>query len=47
MFRRSIRNPARKRFVKESKEVTVFVLEPSEVPYGSIGRMVCERFPSA
>lgn len=33
MFRRSIRNPARKRFVKESKEVTVFILEPSEVPF--------------
>ena len=36
MFRRSIRNPARKRFVKESKEVTVFVLEPSEVPYEAL-----------
>ena len=36
MFRRSIRNPARKRFVKESKEVTVFVLEPSEVPFEAI-----------
>lgn len=33
MIRRTIRNPARKRFVKESKEVTVFVLEPSEAPY--------------
>lgn len=36
MFRRSIRNPARKRFVKESKEVTVFVLEPSEAPFEAI-----------
>lgn len=36
MFRRSIRNPARKRFVKESKEVTVFVLEPSEAPFETI-----------
>lgn len=36
MFRRSIRNPARKRFVKESKEVTVFVLEPSEVPFEAL-----------
>ena len=33
MFCKTIRNPARKRFVKESKEVTVFVLEPSEAPY--------------
>lgn len=36
MFHRSIRNPARKRFVKESKEVTVFVLEPSEVPFEAL-----------
>lgn len=36
MFRRSIRNPARKRFVKESKEVTVFVLEPSEAPFEAL-----------
>ena len=36
MFCKTIRNPARKRFVKESKEVTVFVLEPSEVPYEAI-----------
>ena len=36
MFCKTIRNPARKRFVKESKEVTVFVLEPSEVPFEAI-----------
>ena len=36
MFCKTIRNPARKRFVKESKEVTVFVLEPSEAPYEAI-----------
>lgn len=36
MFRRSIRNPARKRFVKESKEVTVFVLEPSQAPFEAL-----------
>ena len=36
MFCKTIRNPARKRFVKESKEVTVFVLEPSEVPYEAL-----------
>ena len=35
MFCKTIRNP-RKRFMKESKEVTVFVLEPSEVPYEAI-----------
>ena len=36
MFCKTTRNPARKRFVKESKEVTVFVLEPSEVPFEAI-----------
>ena len=36
MFCKTVRNPARKRFVKESKEVTVFVLEPSEVPFEAI-----------
>ena len=36
MFRRSIRNPARKRFMKESKEVAVFVLEPSEAPFEAL-----------
>ena len=36
MFCKTIRNPARKRFVKESKEVTVFVLEPSQVPFEAI-----------
>ena len=36
MFCKTIRNPARKRFVKESKEVTVFVLEPSEAPFETI-----------
>ena len=35
MFCKTIRNP-RKRFMKESKDVTVFVLEPSEVPYEAI-----------
>ena len=35
MFCKTIRNP-RKRFMKESKEVTVFVLEPSEEPYEAI-----------
>lgn len=32
MFCKTIRNP-RKRFMKESKEVTVFVLEPSQAPF--------------
>lgn len=36
MFCKTIRNPARKRFVKESKEVTVFVLEPSQAPFESL-----------
>ena len=36
MFCKTVRNPARKRFVRESKEVTVFVLEPSEAPYEAI-----------
>ena len=36
MFCKTIRNPARKRFVKESKEVTVFVLEPSQSPFEAI-----------
>lgn len=36
MFCKTIRNPARKRFMRESKEVTVFVLEPSEVPFEAI-----------
>lgn len=36
MFCKTVRNPARKRFVKESKEVTVFVLEPSEAPFEAI-----------
>ena len=36
MFCKTIRNPARKRIMKESKEVTVFILEPSEVPYAAI-----------
>ena len=36
MFCKTIRKPARKRFVKESKEVTVFVLEPSEAPFEAI-----------
>ena len=33
MFCKTTRNPARKRFMKESKEVTVFVLEPSQAPF--------------
>lgn len=36
MFCKTVRNPARKRFMKESKEVTVFVLEPSETPFEAI-----------
>ena len=36
MFCKTVRNPARKRFMRESKEVTVFILEPSEVPYAAI-----------
>lgn len=35
MFCKTIRNP-RKRFMKESKEVTVFVLEPSQAPFEAI-----------
>ena len=35
MFCKTIRNP-RKRFVKESKEVTVFVLEPSQAPFEAL-----------